>query len=310
MVRVAVGVNASVHSGLAPWFALGNSGVANDIREFVANETTCDSGRNAELSPQNSETEDFRRPSRSARLSPRRMTLSGALRKLWDCGLVRVLVVEDEEPLADAIARGLRREGMAVDVALTGDDGHEKSSVTRYDVVLLDRDLPGMSGDDLCREIVTSGELTRVLMLTASSSVSDRVDGLSLGADDYLAKPFAFPELVARVRALGRRATPAAPPLLTAGDVELDPAKRTVRRASGPVELTRKEFGVLEVLLSAAGSVVSSEELLERVWDENADPFTTTVRVTVMTLRKKLGEPGIIETVVGSGYRVSVAGSE
>lgn len=164
---------------------------------------------------------------------------------------MRVLVVEDEEPLADAIARGLRREGMAVDIALTGDDGHEKSSVTRYDVVLLDRDLPGMSGDDLCREIVTSGELTRVLMLTASSSVSDRVDGLSLGADDYLAKPFAFPELVARVRALGRRATPAAPPLLTAGDVELDPAKRTVRRASGPVELTRKEFGVLEVLLSA-----------------------------------------------------------
>ncbi|MDT8914093.1 response regulator transcription factor [Amycolatopsis sp. PS_44_ISF1] len=225
---------------------------------------------------------------------------------------MRVLVVEDEEPLADAIARGLRREGMAVDVALTGDDGHEKSSVTRYDVILLDRDLPGMSGDELCREIVASGELTRVLMLTASSSVSDRVDGLSLGADDYLAKPFAFPELVARVRALGRRATPAAPPLLTAADVELDPAKRTVRRAGGPVELTRKEFGVLEVLLSAAGSVVSSEELLERVWDENADPFTTTVRVTVMTLRKKLGEPGVIETVVGSGYRVPdpAAGAE
>ncbi|MEV6898123.1 response regulator transcription factor [Amycolatopsis sp. NPDC051372] len=220
---------------------------------------------------------------------------------------MRVLVVEDEEPLADAIARGLRREGMAVDIALTGDDGHEKSSVTRYDVVLLDRDLPGMSGDELCREIVASGELTRVLMLTASSSVSDRVDGLSLGADDYLAKPFAFPELVARVRALGRRATPAAPPLLTAGDVELDPAKRIVRRASGLIDLTRKEFGVLEVLLSASGSVVSSEELLERVWDENADPFTTTVRVTVMTLRKKLGEPGIIETVVGSGYRVPVA---
>ncbi|MFC4080835.1 response regulator transcription factor [Amycolatopsis samaneae] len=222
---------------------------------------------------------------------------------------MRILVVEDEEPLADAIARGLRREGMAVDVALTGDDGHEKSAVTRYDVVLLDRDLPGMSGDELCREIVTSGELTRVLMLTASGSVSDRVDGLSLGADDYLAKPFAFPELVARVRALGRRATPAAPPLLTAGDVELDPARRTVRRAGGPVELTRKEFGVLEVLLSAAGSVVSSEELLERVWDENADPFTTTVRVTVMTLRKKLGEPGIIETVVGSGYRVPEQGA-
>lgn len=217
--------------------------------------------------------------------------------------------MEDEEPLAEAIARGLRREGMAVDVALNGDDGHEKASITRYDVVLLDRDLPGMSGDELCAEIVASGELTRVLMLTASGSVSDRVEGLSLGADDYLAKPFAFPELVARVRALGRRATPAAPPLLVANDVELDPAKRVVRRAGDPVELTRKEFGVLEVLLSAGGSVVSSEDLLERVWDENADPFTTTVRVTVMTLRKKLGEPGIIETVVGSGYRVSGAGA-
>ncbi|WP_200834358.1 response regulator transcription factor [Amycolatopsis alkalitolerans] len=222
---------------------------------------------------------------------------------------MRILVVEDEEPLADAIARGLRREGMAVDVALNGDDGHEKSSITRYDVVLLDRDLPGMSGDELCKEIVASGELTRVLMLTASGTVSDRVEGLSLGADDYLAKPFAFPELVARVRALGRRATPAAPPLLTAGDVELDPARRTVRRGGESVELTRKEFGVLEVLMAAKGAVVSSEELLERVWDENADPFTTTVRVTVMTLRKKLGEPGIIETVVGSGYRVPDAGS-
>jgi DNA-binding response OmpR family regulator len=222
---------------------------------------------------------------------------------------VRVLVVEDEAPLAEAVARGLRREGMAVDVAFTGDEGHEKATVTRYDVVVLDRDLPGMSGDELCREIVTSGELTRVLMLTASGSVSDRVEGLSLGADDYLSKPFAFPELVARVRALGRRATPATPPVLVADDVELDPAKRTVLRAGRPVELTRKEFGVLEVLLSAKGAVVSSEELLERVWDENADPFTTTVRVTVMTLRKKLGEPGIIETVVGSGYRVPGAGT-
>lgn len=219
------------------------------------------------------------------------------------------MVVEDEAPLAEAVARGLRREGMAVDVALNGDEGHEKASITRYDVVVLDRDLPGMSGDDLCREIVTSGELTRVLMLTASGSVSDRVEGLSLGADDYLAKPFAFPELVARVRALGRRATPATPPVLVADDVELDPAKRTVHRAGRPIELTRKEFGVLEVLLAAKGAVVSSEELLERVWDENADPFTTTVRVTVMTLRKKLGEPGIIETVVGSGYRVPGAGA-
>jgi DNA-binding response OmpR family regulator len=220
---------------------------------------------------------------------------------------VRILIVEDEEPLADAIARGLRREGMAVDVALDGDEGHEKASVTRYDVVVLDRDLPGMSGDELCREIVASGALTRVIMLTASGSVADRVEGLSLGADDYLAKPFAFDELVARVRALARRSTPVTPPVLRAGDVELDPARRTVTRGGTQVELTRKEFGVLEVLLAASGSVVSSEELLERVWDEHADPFTTTVRVTVMTLRKKLGEPGIIDTVVGSGYRVPAA---
>jgi DNA-binding response OmpR family regulator len=220
---------------------------------------------------------------------------------------VRILVVEDEQPLADAIARGLRREGMAVDVAYEGDAGHEKAAITRYDVVVLDRDLPGMSGDELCQEIVGSGALTRVIMLTASGGIADRVAGLSLGADDYLAKPFAFPELVARVRALGRRATPATPPVLTAGDVVLDPARRVVSREGGPVELTRKEFGVLEVLMAAHGAVVSSEELLERVWDENADPFTTTVRVTVMTLRKKLGEPGIIETVVGSGYRVPTA---
>src|SRR5262245_41472627 len=153
---------------------------------------------------------------------------------------------------------------MAVDVALDGDSGHEKASITRYDVVVLDRDLPGMSGDELCQEIVSSGALTRVLMLTASGSVDDRVEGLSLGADDYLAKPFAFPELVARVRALARRSTPVTPPVLVAGDVELDPAKRTVSRAGTPIELTRKEFGVLEVLLSAGGSVVSSEELLER----------------------------------------------
>ncbi|MEV0083111.1 response regulator transcription factor [Saccharopolyspora sp. NPDC050642] len=221
---------------------------------------------------------------------------------------MRILVVEDEKPLADAIARGLRREGMAVDVAYDGESGQEKASITRYDVLVLDRDLPGMSGDELCRRLVSSGELTRVLMLTASGTVADRVAGLSLGADDYLAKPFAFAELIARVRALGRRATPAQPPLLTALELELDSARRTVHRRNGEVELTRKEFGVLEVLLSAGGGVVSSEELLERVWDENADPFTTTVRVTMMTLRKKLGEPGVIETVVGSGYRVPSAG--
>ncbi|HVL85596.1 MAG TPA: response regulator transcription factor [Pseudonocardia sp.] len=220
---------------------------------------------------------------------------------------MRVLIVEDERPLADAVARGLRREGMAVDVAYDGNTGHEKSAITRYDVVVLDRDLPGMSGDALCASIVDSRSTTRVLMLTASGTSADKVDGLSRGADDYLAKPFDFPELVARCRALGRRATPAVPPVLAAGDVALDPARRTVRRAGRPVELTRKEFGVLEVLLAAGGAVVSSEELLERVWDENADPFTTTVRVTVMTLRKKLGDPGVIETVVGSGYRVPAA---
>jgi DNA-binding response OmpR family regulator len=217
---------------------------------------------------------------------------------------VRILIVEDEEPLADAIARGLRREGMAVDVALDGDEGHEKASVTRYDVVVLDRDLPGMSGDELCREIVASGALTRVIMLTASGSVADRVEGLSLGADDYLAKPFAFDELVARVRALARRATPVTPPVLRAGDVELDPARRTVTRGGNQVDLTRKEFGVLEVLLAASGSVVSSEELLERVWDEHADPFTTTVKVTIRRLRGKLGEPPLIETVHRAGYRI------
>lgn len=217
---------------------------------------------------------------------------------------MRVLVVEDEEQLAEAIARGLRREGMAVDVAYDGALGHEKASVTAYDVVVLDRDLPGMSGDELCAALAESGALTRVLMLTASGTVADRVAGLSLGADDYLAKPFAFAELVARVRALGRRSTPAAPPRLVAGDLDLDPARREVRRAGRPLALTRKEFGILEVLLGAAGTVVSSEELLERVWDENADPFTTTVRVTMMTLRKKLGDPPLIHTVVGAGYRL------
>ena len=236
------------------------------------------------------------------------VALSARTASVGGVALMRVLVVEDETALADAVARGLRREGMAVDVAYDGDAGHEKATVTRYDVVVLDRDLPGMRGDDLCAQIVSSGATTRVLMLTASGTLADKVDGLSRGADDYLAKPFDFPELVARCRALGRRATPAAPPLLVADDVVLDPARRTVGRAGRSLDLTRKEFGVLEVLLAARGAVVSSEELLERVWDENADPFTTTVRVTVMTLRKKLGEPGVIETVVGAGYRVPAAG--
>jgi DNA-binding response OmpR family regulator len=221
---------------------------------------------------------------------------------------VRVLVIEDERNLADAIGRGLRRVGMAVDVAYDGKSGHEMAFVTRYDVVVLDRDLPGMHGDEICAALASSGALTRVLMLTASASVADRVEGLGLGADDYLSKPFAFDELIARVRALGRRATPAAPPVLAVADLVLDQARRSVSRAGRPLDLTRKEFGILEELIKARGGVVSSEELLERVWDANADPFTTTVRVTVMTLRRKLGDPPLIETVVGVGYRVAEAG--
>jgi DNA-binding response OmpR family regulator len=217
---------------------------------------------------------------------------------------VRVLVIEDERNLADAIARGLRREGMAVDVAYDGSAGHEMAFVTRYDVVVLDRDLPGMHGDEICAALVSSGALTRVLMLTASGSVAERVEGLQLGADDYLPKPFDFTELVARVRALGRRATPVTPPVLIVADLVLDQARHVVTRAGKPLDLTRKEFGLLEELLKADGGVVSSEELLERVWDANADPFTTTVRVTMMTLRKKLGDPALIETVVGAGYRI------
>jgi DNA-binding response OmpR family regulator len=217
---------------------------------------------------------------------------------------MRVLVVEDERNLADAIVRGLRRQGMAVDVSYNGAEGHELAMVTRYDVVVLDRDLPGMHGDEICAALVESGALTRVLMLTASGSVAERVEGLQLGADDYLPKPFAFDELVARVQALGRRATPAAPPVLAVADLVLDQGRRTVERGGKPLDLTRKEFGLLEELLKAHGGVVSSEELLERVWDANADPFTTTVRVTMMTLRKKLGEPPLIETVVGAGYRL------
>ena len=217
---------------------------------------------------------------------------------------VRVLVVEDEVPLAEAVARGLRREGMAVDTAHDGDTGLEKAMVTRYDVLVLDRDLPGRSGDDVLRALTADGSLTRVLMLTAAGGLADRVSGLELGADDYLAKPFAFTELVARVRALGRRATPPAPPVLHGpGGVVLDSAKRSAsrrrQRARADPQGARRAGGAA----AAEGAVVSSEELLERVWDEFADPFTTIVRVTVMTLRKKLGEPPVVHTVVGAGYR-------
>jgi len=217
---------------------------------------------------------------------------------------VRVLVVEDEELLADAIARGLRREAIAVDVALDGDEAMSKLDVTDYDVVVLDRDLPGTHGDDVCRQLVASGAGARILMLTAASDVGERVTGLSLGADDYMGKPFSFAELVARIRALARRPPVAHQPVLERGDVTLDPARRLVTRGSVEVPLGRREFAVLEVLLRADGTVVSAEELLERVWDEHADPFSNAVRVTVARLRRKLGDPPLIDTVVGGGYRL------
>ena len=223
---------------------------------------------------------------------------------------VRVLVVEDEDALADAIARGLRREGMAVDVAGDGGVALEKAATNGYDVVVLDRDLPVVHGDDVCRTLIASSpapgaaEVPRILMLTASGDLDDRVEGLTLGADDYLGKPFAFTELVARIRALGRRGGLAVKPVLEVGDVVLDPARHFVTRAGRPLPVTRKELAVLEVLIRAGGMVVSPEQLLERVWDEHADPFTNTIRVTVMNLRRKLGDPPVIETVVGSGYRI------
>jgi DNA-binding response OmpR family regulator len=215
-----------------------------------------------------------------------------------------VLVVEDEELLADAVARGLRREGMAVDVAGDGQAALTKLDMNAYDVVVLDRDLPIVHGDDVCRAIVVRNEPPRVLMLTAAGGTDDLVDGLALGADDYMGKPFAFPELVARVRALARRTGAARPPVLRRGDLVLDAAARTVTRGDRRMNLARKEFAVLETLMEADGTVVSAEQILERVWDENTDPFTNVVRVTVMNLRKKLGEPPVIETVIGSGYRL------
>jgi DNA-binding response OmpR family regulator len=219
-------------------------------------------------------------------------------------GCVRVLVVEDEAVLAAAIARGLRREAMAVDVSHDGGDALAKLGVNRYDVVVLDRDLPGVHGDDVCQAVAAGASPTRILMLTAAGTVDDRIDGLTLGADDYLGKPFAFGELVARIRALARRSRDPLPPVLERRDVRLDPARREATRAGHFLHLTRKEFGVLEALLAADGAVVSAEDLLERVWDEHADPFTNTVRVTIMNLRRKLGRPPLIETVVGVGYRL------
>jgi DNA-binding response OmpR family regulator len=216
---------------------------------------------------------------------------------------MRVLVVEDNSIVADAVAEGLRDQGMAVDVAYDGSSGLEKSVVNSYDVVVLDRDLPGLHGDSLCEQIVGSPCPTRILMLTAAGQVEDRVEGLNLGADDYLAKPFDFAELVARVRALARR-SPSTPPVLTRGDLIVDRVRRSVTRAGRPVPLARKELGVLEVLVSADGAPVTAEQLLEQVWDEHADPFTNTVAVTVLRLRRKLGDPPLVETVIGGGYRV------
>jgi DNA-binding response OmpR family regulator len=217
---------------------------------------------------------------------------------------VRVLVVEDHVGLANRIGEGLRDAGFAVDVVWDGADALKATAVTEYDVVVLDRDLPTVHGDRVCRQLVRDGSTSRILMLTASADVEDRVDGLELGADDYLGKPFAFQELIARVRALGRR-TPGASALVRRADLVIDRARHRVTRAGVPVALTRKEFGVLEHLASADGAVVSAETLLEHVWDANADPFSNTVTVTIGRLRRKLGPPTLIETVVGVGYRLT-----
>ena len=217
---------------------------------------------------------------------------------------MRVLVAEDERLMADTIGKGLRRRAMAVDVVYDGDAALERVAVHRYDVVVLDRDLPEVHGDEVCRAIVAAGAETRVLMLTAAAGIRDRVDGLDLGADDYLTKPFAFAELAARVGALGRRARPALRPVLERAGIRLDRPRHSASRDGLLLSLSPKEFAVLEVLMRAEGAVVSPEELLEKAWDENADPFTNAVRVAVMTLRRKLGDPPVIETVAGAGYRI------
>ena len=217
---------------------------------------------------------------------------------------MRVLVIEDDRELAEAIGVGLRRAQMAVDVALDGRSGLQRALVNDYDVVLLDRDLPGLHGDAVCAEMVARGARSRVLMLTAAATIDERVDGLGRGADDYLAKPFAFAELLARVHALARRCQPALPPVLVRGELRLDTAERRAWRAGELLLLGPKEFGILELLLAAQGRVVSAEELLARVWDEAADPFTTTVKVTMSRLRRKLGDPPLIETVPQAGYRI------
>jgi len=215
-----------------------------------------------------------------------------------------VLIAEDEPRVAAAVARGLRREGMAVDVAPDGASALFKARVHPYDVVVLDRDLPEVHGDDVCRELAAEQPATKVLMLTAARSTDSLVEGLALGADDYLPKPFRFAELVARLRALGRRRGEALPPVLRAGELELDPGRHSATRAGLPLDLSPKEFAVLEALMAARGQVVSPEMLVEQVWDEQLDPLSNTLRMTVMTLRRKLGDPPLIETVRGSGYRL------
>jgi DNA-binding response OmpR family regulator len=217
---------------------------------------------------------------------------------------MRVLVVEDHKRLAKAVADGLRREGIAVDLAFDGREALTHVAINRYDVVVLDRDLPGVHGDDVCRALVAEGSGTRVLMLTASSTIKDRVDGLGLGADDYLPKPFHFAELIARIRALARRSSTPLPPTLAHGDLTLDPARRVAVRGGRRLMLSSKELAVLEYLLAAEGRVVPAEELLVSVWDEAANPFTTTVKTTIGRLRAKLGNPPLIETVRGNGYRI------
>jgi DNA-binding response OmpR family regulator len=218
---------------------------------------------------------------------------------------MRVLVIEDDEEMAATVATGLRHAGLAVDVALDGAAGLERALGSDYDVVVLDRDLPGLHGDQVCGRLVAAGCRGRILMLTAAAAAEDLVDGLGLGADDYLPKPFDFPVLVARISALFRRAQPAIPPVLRGGDLVLDTARRGAWRAGRPLDLAPKEFGVLELLLAAAGRAVSAEELLERAWDENADPFTAAVKITVSRLRAKLGDPPLIETLPRAGYRIT-----
>jgi DNA-binding response OmpR family regulator len=217
---------------------------------------------------------------------------------------VRVLVIEDDEELAETVATGLRLAQMAVDVALDGPTGLSRALVNDYDVIVLDRDLPGLHGDQICAKLVAAGGRARVLMLTAAAEIEDLVDGLGLGADDYLPKPFDYPVLVARIGALIRRAQPPIPPVLEHGDVVLNTAKRRADRAGRQLELTPKEFGVLELLLASQGRTVSAEELLARVWDEVTDPFTTAVKITISRLRAKLGDPPVIETVAKAGYRI------